>query len=346
MSTAMPQPSTSLSQRLSSPELRELVERFVRRRVPELEVEDLVQTVLLDALASKTAPDGDEALRKWLVGITRHKVADFHRRGSRAKLVELPDQLEGDDAVAPHSAHEWADWAEKQTKDDPDAKRTLDWMARESVGEKLAHIAEQEQLPATQVRQRVSRMRRFMKRQWAAELAAVAAIVILAIVAWRLLRTPEPVANPQPDVVPDVVPEPVSPRLERAKKLRAEATEACDGERWRDCLDKLDQAAELDPEGAKAAGVVELEKRAQDALAPPAPSTPTDLKLGPVPSSSTPTNTVPAPKQPPSLKGEPVPPSTPPPVPFQKPEAPSKKRGGKSGLSDFNSSDLESKGKK
>jgi hypothetical protein len=219
-------------------------------------------------------------------------------------------------------------------------------MARESVGEKLAHIAEQEKLPATQVRQRVSRMRRFMKRQWAAELAAVAAIVILALVAWRLLRKPEPVAHPEPDVVPDVVREPVSPTIEQAKKLRAEATEACDREDWRGCLDKLDEAAELDPEGAKAAGVVELRKRAEDALlAPPPEEQKTDdsdgklEKQAPSPTtSSTPIKTAPVPATPPTPKQ----PS------FKKPQ-PSFKKGKNTSIPstsdgfDFDSSDVPSK---
>jgi DNA-directed RNA polymerase specialized sigma24 family protein len=319
----------TLNERLSSPELRNLVERFVRRRVPEREVDDLVQTVFVDALSSKRPPDEDEALRKWLVGITRHKVADFHRRGGRVKLVELPEQLEGD-AVAPHSAHEWADWAEKQAEDDPDAKRTLDWMAREGDGEKLAHIAEQERIPATQVRQRVSRMRRFMKRRWAAELAAVAAIVIIAIVAWRWLREPEPIANPQPDVVPvpETVP-PVPPNIQRARQLRAEAEAECESEAWRNCLDKLREAAGLDPDGARDKKVSELEQRAQDALQPPpdptetapAPSASDSMKIGPAPES-----TRPAPKLEPSPKTVPSPKSTPPaPSPKPGPDKKSKK---------------------
>ncbi len=299
---------SSLGERLSAPELHKLVERFVRRRVPELEVDDLVQTVLVHALASKTPPEGDEDLRKWLVGITRHKVADFHRRGGRANLVELPEQLEGD-AVAPNAAHtarELADWAEEQTQGDADAQRTLNWMARESVGEKLAHIAEQEALPPAQVRQRVSRMRRFMKQQWAAELAAVAAVLIIVIVAWRWLREPAPVANPQPDVVPmpDVGPAPSNsalPNIMRARKLRVEAERACELEEWRDCLDKLNEAAGLDPEGAKDEDVSDLRRRAEEARRTPeaVPSASSSMRgpkdAVPESSNSKPTTTRPAP---------------------------------------------------
>ena len=94
---------------LSSPELRELVERLVRRKVPQGEVDDLVQTVLCDALEAATPPVEEEQLRRWLVGITRHKIADFHRSAGRGRQVELPEQLAADEP--PIEAREWADWA-------------------------------------------------------------------------------------------------------------------------------------------------------------------------------------------------------------------------------------------
>ncbi len=253
---------SNLRAKLSSPELRSLVQRLVRRRVPEVEVEDVVQTVLCDAFASAktseqradgTGPalDDDEQLRKWVVGITRHKVADFHRSGSRVKQVELPEQLEGE--PPPHSAREWAHWAEKQAEGDADAERTLDWMAREGGGEKLAHIAASERLPATQVRQRVSRMRRLMRTRWMAELAAVAGVGIAVLVAWVLLRDPGPTATPMPEVVPvpEIVPAPMpdDPRLDRALQLRADSLRECDRQAWQRCLAGLDEAARLDPAG-------------------------------------------------------------------------------------------------
>ncbi|MBW2457256.1 MAG: sigma-70 family RNA polymerase sigma factor [Deltaproteobacteria bacterium] len=295
--------NTNVAAKLSSPELRSLVQRLVRRRVPEVDVEDVVQTVLCDALASAktsagraddTGPalDDEEQLRKWVVGITRHKVADFHRRGSKAKHVELPEQLEGE--APPHSAREWARWAEEQAGEDTEDRRTLNWMAREGGGEKLAHIAASERLPATQVRQRVSRMRRFMKRQWVAELAAVAGVGLAVLVVWYLTRDPVPVAKPVPDVVPvpDTAPAPImpaDPRVERAHQLRADALRECDRKAWERCLAGLDEAARLDPggdedaqvQGARAAASQALEEQQQveQKQAPaPQPSTPPPVK--------------------------------------------------------------------
>jgi DNA-directed RNA polymerase specialized sigma24 family protein len=239
------------SSRLADPELRRMLERFVRRRVPAAEVDDVVQTVFVDALASENMPDDREQLRKWLMGITRHKVADLHRHGARKRRLELPAEIP--DGEAPESAREWASWAEKQTEGDAEAQRTLGWMAREGGGEKLAHIAADEKLPATQIRQRVSRLRRFMRERWAAELAAVAAVVVAVIVGWLWLTRPKPTAEP---ILPTPAPETiVPPELEHAQRLREEAFEACEKKEWKNCLERLDEAARLDPKGDRVDGV-------------------------------------------------------------------------------------------
>jgi DNA-directed RNA polymerase specialized sigma24 family protein len=256
--------------RLADPALLRSIERFVQRRVPAVEVDDVVQTVLCDALAAAEVPEDDEQLRKWLFGITRHKVADFHRRGGRNEQVELPEDLEGPDA--PHSAREWAQWAEKQTEGKPDEQRTLDWMAREGAGEKLAHIAEDEDLPAPQVRQRVSRMRRIMRQRWAMELAAVAAVLIVALIAWRLLREPQPTAEdltPVPEVVP-------GPKIAEGRKLRADALRQCEAEQWQRCIDGLDAAAKLDPKGDGSEAVKAARSSARKAFDEAEEQTPTD----------------------------------------------------------------------
>jgi DNA-directed RNA polymerase specialized sigma24 family protein len=251
---------------LASAELRKLIEGMVRRKVPEMDVDDVVQTVLCDALANKEPPEETEQLRRWIAGITRHKVADFHRKGSRAKHVELPEQLEGEEP--PLAARDLAEWADKQTEGDPDDKRTLDWMAREGGGEKLAHIAASERLPATHVRQRVSRLRRMMRQRWAAEIAAVAAIVIITLIAWEMMRD-DPVTTPEP--VPEIIPDPapprvVDPRLAEAERLRGKALDDCGNELWQECLDGLDAAKALDAEGDASDEIQKARAAANDKL--------------------------------------------------------------------------------
>src|SRR5690606_24791075 len=269
------QTADDFRRRLGSNELRSLLEGFVRRRVPPGEVDDVVQTILVDALEAPELPTDEASLRRWVVGIARHKGADFHRRKGRSQPVELNEQVAGDEP--PISAREWARWADRQTEGNPDDQRTLDWMAREGGGEKLAHIAEDEKLPATQVRQRVSRLRRRLRAQWKAELAAVALVVALALVAWRLLREPAPQAvTPEPDPPPTTAPPRDPSPLERAHELRRAAFAACDDGRWQACLDGLEEARQLDPAGDRDDAVQDARRLVERRLAPP--PAPTDEK--------------------------------------------------------------------
>ncbi len=144
--------------------LRESVAAMVRRRVPEGEVDDIAQTILCDALAAPRVPDDAEELRRFVAGIARHKVADFHRRARRrqsdADAADLPAQptdlesraLLGRVASSVSTARE---------------RETLEWLVREHHGEQLAEIAVEAGLPAPAVRQRVSRLRRALRARWA-----------------------------------------------------------------------------------------------------------------------------------------------------------------------------------
>ncbi|WP_437960640.1 sigma-70 family RNA polymerase sigma factor [Sorangium sp. So ce119] len=294
---------------LADPGTRRALEEFVRRRVPGGEVDDVVQTVLCDALASPARPADPAELRRWLLGIARHKVADHHRRASRETAAELPDLPVG---PPPVEARELARWAEEQAAANRDAQQTLSWMAREGEGEKLESIAADEQVPAARVRQRVSRMRRWMRERWLAELAAVAALALLAIVVVRLLRS----AKDLPEVAPLPEPPPREApldRLDRARSLRAEALRACDEAAWRRCLDQLDEADRLDPAGRGALDVAAARERALDALraptpTPPAPTTTSAPPLAPTQKSAPPL--APTPKSAPPLAPMPTPSAT------------------------------------
>jgi DNA-directed RNA polymerase specialized sigma24 family protein len=298
MSQAMPTLPTSRSHTdsLGDPALRRAVEKFVRRRVPPSDVEDVVQTVFVDALAAEGRPEDPGELARWLLGIARHKVVDRHRRATREPAMELPEIAI---TPAPMEARALARWAEEQAGDKGDAQKTLDWMAREGEGEKLDAIAAEERIPAARVRQRVSRMRRWMKERWAAELAAVAMLAALALAAWWLLHGKEapPEAHDQPGTPPTITPELNGP-MDRARALRADALRACDRSAWRECLDGLDRAKELDPAGDQAPEVGAARQNAaaglrDEAPSPKAPPVPTTtMKSAPVPTSST-TSTVP-----------------------------------------------------
>ena len=284
MSATMSTDPPAMKTLLGDPALRRALSDFVRRRVPPSDVDDVVQTVLVDALAATNAPADPRELTRWMLGVARHKVADLHRRAHREPPAELPD-LEA--VPAPIEELEMARWAEEQAGSSRDAKQTLSWMAREGEGEKLEAIATDEQVPAARVRQRVSRMRRWMKERWLAELAAVAALGALALVAWWILsHRDRPEALPQPAPSAPISPEPPS-SIDRARSLRADALEKCQREDWAGCLEGLDQARGLDPVGDQAPAIGAARTQAQDGLqrnnvAPDA--------------SGTPKGTVPAPK--------------------------------------------------
>ncbi|MGH7280606.1 MAG: RNA polymerase sigma factor [Polyangiaceae bacterium] len=250
---------------------------MVRRRVPEADVEDVVQSTLVEALASKTRPEDPEATRKWIWGIARNKVADYHR-SAKKQTSELTDQVPDSKAGREHAVDDMLRWAMSELPKEKDSEQTLEWLLREGEGDKLEAIAESSNLPAPRVRQRVSRLRKHFRERWAADLAALAAlgIVTVLLVMWWKKSHEEPVARPDESALPhEATP------LERAADERKKALAQCDALQWRDCLDGLDRAKALDPAGDAAENVQNARKLAEDALNP----APTDT-APPIPSSS------------------------------------------------------------
>jgi DNA-directed RNA polymerase specialized sigma24 family protein len=265
MSAASP-PLHGRATQLSDPALRRSLNDMVRRRVPPGEVDDIVQSTLTEALASSSAPDEPEALRKWIWGIARHKVVDYHRKAKREVAGMLPD-VEG--PSAPHAAIDLLRWAEGELPEGENHQETLDWLLREGEGEKLEAIASSEKVPAPRVRQRVTRLRKHFRTRWEAQVAALVAVVGVGVVAWLLLRT----RQPDPDLIvhesPSAYPSALPP-FERAQELRRLALERCRLEAWQGCLEDLDRAAALDPPGDAAPRIAEARRAAAAGLAPAA----------------------------------------------------------------------------
>lgn len=286
----------SRAELLGDRELRKAIERFVRGRVPMSEVDDVVQSVFVEALAALGAPEEPEQFRKWLYGVARHKCFDHFRRTRREgpRLEPLSDEIPGD--APDDSAREWLRWAERELPKGENSPNTLEWMLREADGEPLETIAEEEKVPAPRVRQRVVRLRQHFRSRWAAQLAAIVAILALAITAAVLWRRSEvPVAK-------EIAPEPVEPTVKRARELRRLALENCRKGDWGPCLKGLDTARDLDAQGESLPEVRSAREAAGRALAPaptpvPAPvPTPTLNKtleapvVPPLPQKSVPSN--------------------------------------------------------
>jgi DNA-directed RNA polymerase specialized sigma24 family protein len=191
---------------LTDPALTATLSQFVRARVPASEVDDIVQSTLADAIASENAPENDEEIPRWVQGICRHKVVDWFRRMRR----EVPRDLEVEDVAAggegaqgdgahQAAAHDLLRWAERELPAGEEHARTLEWMLREGDGEKLETIAEEENVPAPRVRQRVSRMRKHFRARHAAQLAALAALLAIAVGLFFALRGKREVVAPKPD---------------------------------------------------------------------------------------------------------------------------------------------------
>jgi DNA-directed RNA polymerase specialized sigma24 family protein len=240
-----------------SPDLRAALIAMVRKRVPESEVEDIVQSTLADAIESPHAPTDSESLRRWIFGVAKNKVVDYHRRAGR----ETFDMPEVAGKPAPHAEADLLRWAEKHLPPGEENKTTLDWMLREGEGEKLEWIAETEKVPAPRVRQRVSRLRRHLKTHWQKEVALLATLGVLITIFLLVLKKkePEPIANEN---------------LPRAAEIRKVALEKCAAADWKDCVEKLDQAKQLDPAGDTRPEVRRAREDADKALSvPPVPTT-------------------------------------------------------------------------
>ena len=294
MSTGIPEsppPFSTPSALLGRPAIRRYLEGYVRRRVRPDDADDTVQAVLCAALEARRIPCDEEELRRWITGVARRKIADVW---ARARREQPGDTSEAECGSPPIEERALARWAEREASahGGAAATSTLGWMAREGEGEKLESIAAEVNEPPARVRQRVSRLRRWLRARWSAEIAAaVGAVVAIVLVGWFVLGrrpAPPPRVTPVPPVLPDLDP------MARARAIRSRALRECDDADYRDCLRDLEDAARFDPAGDTAPSVAIARARAERAMAP----------LSPVPSSR---SIAPSPPTIPSASAPPVP---------------------------------------
>ena len=171
-----------LRARLEEPRFRAWISAIVRRRVPAADADDVLQAIMCDALASAGIPIDEEEIGKWISGIARHKVADYHRRSKR----EVPTEDEPAPADPRGEMHVLLRGVVEDATSTPRGKEAFEWIIREHAGEELARIAKEEKLPAPVVRQRVSRLRRALRMRWLGAGALLSlCLTTIAISEWR-----------------------------------------------------------------------------------------------------------------------------------------------------------------
>ena len=178
---------------LASAEIRQSLHAMLRRRLPAQEVDDVAQTILCDAMAAERIPAEPEELRRWLTGIARHKVVDFHRRAGRHRPTEDVDGVSQGPSYEDREVLQQLLAAPRSRRE----AATFEWLVREHDGERLQDIATEEGLPAPVVRQRVSRLRRAIRSRWST------ALLLLLVGAGALARrsfsvttiSPEPASS-------------------------------------------------------------------------------------------------------------------------------------------------------
>jgi DNA-directed RNA polymerase specialized sigma24 family protein len=141
---------------IANPATRTSLHAYVRRRGLGDSADDLVQTVLCDALAVEAVPERNSELPRWLTGIARNKVVDEHRRRSRWKRADVTEDLE-----APRST-EARELLRRIAREvvEPEERRALGWLVREHEGDSLYLIALDQALEPSTLRQRICRLRK------------------------------------------------------------------------------------------------------------------------------------------------------------------------------------------
>jgi DNA-directed RNA polymerase specialized sigma24 family protein len=148
----------ALRQYVAKPTTRTSLRAYVRRRGFFDDADDLVQTVLCDALAVQAVPAEPADLPRWITGIASRKVADERRRRARWKQEELPDF-----GAATHPEH--ADLLKRIDADlsEPEQRSSLGYLLSEHAGHSLLEIAREQALRPDTLRQRICRLRRHLR---------------------------------------------------------------------------------------------------------------------------------------------------------------------------------------
>ena len=267
--------------RVADPHVGDTLQRWLRGRAPQGEVADMVQAVLADLLPYPDPPQTIEGLITLGRSMLRNKLVDLYRYRARVRAVEIVPRDDGlDETVgAPAPAHAW-DGVDRKKREElvaglvADGKLTaadLDLLAR-ADDEGYGALADELGTSEAALRQRAHRKRKLLHATWVRYAAiGVPGLVVVAILLYGL-REPDHVSAPAPDDSMEQFPTEPPTRertpleLERAAAYRTLASHACEDAEWKKCLDDLERARWLDPEGDRDPKVGELRAAAARGL--------------------------------------------------------------------------------
>jgi DNA-directed RNA polymerase specialized sigma24 family protein len=241
---------------LHHPETLAAIERVLRRYGFTQDLEDGRQTVLVKALAWKghrpTTLTGTRAF--CMVVAQRYGAGEYRRKKRREATGDAGPTDLADENVAPvDTEFDRIDLQRLLAVLDATVPDDVREMFRDvAAGTAQRDIASERGIPYAKVRADLEKGR--FKLRHAIAVAGLGGLLVTGV--WLLfLRTPAPPkeeAHPTPSAPPSqvLVQETPGPApKEQAAALRAEASTFCAAQDWQRCVDKLDLAKDLDPEG-------------------------------------------------------------------------------------------------
>jgi DNA-directed RNA polymerase specialized sigma24 family protein len=272
-------------QRLADPKLaRSLTYVACAHNVDPSEAEDIARETIADAYEAPDPPASERSFKPWIYRILRCRIFDAFRKKAKAPPTErVPDCDIFPCTREPRRTLLAFRWLHRRIQPGTRDDQVLGWILRlEADGDlTYADIAREESMTDAAVRKAVSRLQRKLRTEWYALIASYGGFLGVVGVVVALALTLVPVLARRPDDIrPDTRTHEVVVR-DRFAQLRREAVDACRAAQWQDCLDKLDEARDLDgnaeagdPEmrAARSAAVNALTPH--DRIVPPTPPPP------------------------------------------------------------------------
>ncbi len=234
------------------------------KSVAQQDVQEVVNDVCANLLASDALPPNHGAMPAWVEGaVAKHIATRIRKRKRRAKYeapLETPedaiaDERQPDDEETVAELETQRAWMEKELANHPEDAELYEVLYKGGRELTYAEAAVMLGISKAAVQKRANRLREKyaeLRRKYVlrvgilATLILLVAAVALAYVIRRLTEPPPEQAPPPPPTA--TASAPLSTPLDVAE-LRQKALDACDAKRWDECVEGLNRARDLDPAG-------------------------------------------------------------------------------------------------